>query len=83
MTETLKSPRPSLTDVTAGFTFSRLPRAERITKILTSIIADEGIATLDEDSIGVIALALEPYARRDFAVRYGRLDDIGTTKNFG
>ena len=97
MTSTAIQPKQSseirpklLKDVVAGFTFSRLPREERIARTMYEIMSNE-VTGLESDDIydngaivlkirgnaDLLALAtmLEPYARKDFAVRYGHLDD--------
>jgi hypothetical protein len=84
-----KSPRvpPTLADATAAFTFSRLPREQRIAQTIVNALL--GNATLERDVkisfpwfkdandpfIVDLATKLEPYARKDFAVRYGHLED--------
>ena len=60
-------------DKVAAFTFSRLPREQRIAVILYEIIKGQEI-TKPEDIIP-IAEQLAPYAVKDFVVRYGHLDD--------
>jgi hypothetical protein len=62
-----------LGDAVAAFTFSRLPRVERIAAILWELAQKYRV----EDFLAVrkIAADLEPYAVKDFAVRYGHLND--------
>jgi len=59
-----------------------MPRETRIAKILAAIVEEKQIVMVNPETLGTIANELEPYARRDFAVRYGRLEDIGTTRHF-
>jgi len=82
--------KDKLKDAVAAFTFSRLPREQRIAQIMYGILSHETTG-LENDSIhdngaivlkitdseGLIELAsmLEPYALKDFAVRYGHLGD--------
>lgn len=77
--------KENLADKVAGFTFSRRPRAERIAAILAEVLkkldlnfvcADENI----EKHITSIAKEIEPYAFKDFAVRFGKLDDATPTR---
>lgn len=83
--------KEKLQDATAAFTFSRLPREQRIAKTLLRVLAARNAArkpvasTQDVDIreveiSGVIDLLsvgeeLAPYAAKDFAVRYGHLAD--------
>ncbi len=85
----LKAPRvpPTLADATAAFTFSRLPREQRIAQTIVNALL--GNATLEGEAkisfpwfkdandpfIVDLATKIEPYARKDFAVRYGHLED--------
>ncbi len=79
-----------LNDAVAAFTFSRLPREQRIARTTYEILAHEttGLETGGINDVGSIVLKisssddllelatkLEPYARKDFAVRYGHLND--------
>jgi hypothetical protein len=86
----LKAPR-TLVDVTAAFTFSRLPQGERIAKILLAVLASRNAARKPAASVdsveltevelsGVIDLRsigdeLAGYADKKFCVRYGHLED--------
>jgi hypothetical protein len=88
--ENLKLPK-SLADVTAAFTFSRLPDGERIAKILLAVLASRNIAkkpVASTDPVeltaveltGVVDLRsigdeLAGYASKKFCVRYGHLED--------
>ena len=74
-----------LIDKVAAFTFSRKPRAERIAATLTAIVKDLfPNAEISYEDILLVAIAAEPYARKDFAVRFGKLEtDIAPTKNIG
>lgn len=81
-----------LNDAVAAFTFSRLPREERIATILLEILRKhdptavttftftgvEGPAQLLE-----IGKDLAEYSVRDFAVRYGHLEDGERTGVYG
>jgi hypothetical protein len=72
-----------LVDKVAAFTFSRKPRAERMASTLSAIVKELNMTVSDSDLLAV-ATAAEPYARKDFAVRYGKLEtDIAPTKNIG
>lgn len=73
--------RPPLRDVVAGFTFSRLPREQRIAQTLANVFSKvikpsfgDSSVMMNEDFFLAVATELEPYARKDFAVRYGKLD---------
>ena len=86
----MKNPQ-SLTDAVAAFTFSRLPREERIAKTLLGILASTNAAkkpepTATDADIHNIALngvfdlvslgrEIAQYSVKDFAVRYGHLND--------
>lgn len=62
-------------DAVAGFTFSRLPRGERIAKTLAGVLST--LATyvpMAESDLLELGNALAPYAEKDFAVRYGWLE---------
>lgn len=67
-----------------------MPREQRIAKTMYDIITNEvtgmesdtiydngrAVLTISEsDSLLGLATLLEPYARKDFAVRYGHLED--------
>jgi len=67
--------KPKLTDVVAAFKFSRLPREERMAQLIEQIIENNVFSGLGPESIRMITSQLEPYAKKDFAVRYGHLDD--------
>lgn len=85
-----KSPRvpPTLADVTAAFTFSRLPREQRIAQTIVNALSEVAGTTHEEGAavrfysfkdandpfIVDLATKIEPYARKDFAVRYGHLE---------
>ena len=91
--EDLKAPRvpPTLADATAAFTFSRLPREQRIARTLHNIIENyegyKGEKTYGLESHDKLLLAdlennllpfaeeLAKYSVKDFAVRYGHLED--------
>lgn len=80
-----------MVDVVAGFTFSRLPREERIAKTLLAVLASRNAARKPEASadpvdiknvdlqgpIDLLSVATElaQYSVKDFAVRYGHLED--------
>ncbi len=74
-----------LVDKVAAFTFSRKPRAERMAAILFAIqqeVFRDSLASYED--VLKIATVAEPYARKDFAVRFGKLEtDVAPTKNFG
>jgi len=75
-----------LVDKVAAFTFSRKPRAERMAVILLEIQKElfPGSNFFSKDEMLELATAAEPYARKDFAVRFGKLEtDVAPTKNFG
>jgi hypothetical protein len=83
---------PTLVDATAAFTFSRLPREQRIAQTLYDIVKPMlrssviGVSE-EEESINQVllvnnwpdlrdaALELAKYSVKDFAVRYGHLED--------
>lgn len=84
-----KSKTTELQGPLTAFYFSRKTRAERIAATLEKILIDAGLlyevqtdngsylqfsetADVDLKSIGA---ALEPYALKDFAVRFGHLED--------
>ena len=68
--------RPPLVDVVAGFTFSRLPLEQRIAQTLKNILVKEGYGgILGEIDTLTIAIQLAKYSVKDFAVRYGHLED--------
>ena len=81
--------KTQLDDVTSAFYFSRLPREERIAKTMYEILThewcvlecntiyDNGAIVLkitSAEDLMSLAKSLELYARKDFAVRYGRID---------
>lgn len=77
----LKAPRvpPTLADATAAFTFSRLPREQRIAITLFEVMKNnnmtaESVANVQE-TMPAVSAELEKYSVKDFAVRYGHLED--------
>ncbi len=75
--------KEKLQDVVAAFTFSRLPREQRIAKTLAAVLSkivkpslnNEASYVADEAFFLAVGTELEPYAAKDFAVRYGHLGD--------
>jgi hypothetical protein len=68
----------NLKDATAAFTFSRLPRAQRVAITLWEIMKDKGLdydGARIEEQIAAISEELAKYSVKDFAVRYGHLTD--------
>jgi hypothetical protein len=58
-----------------------LPRATRIAQILANVVSntvkpafDNSSTAMNEEFFLAVGTALEPYARKDFAVRYGYLE---------
>jgi hypothetical protein len=77
-TESPVSGTGNLKDATAAFTFSRLPRAQRVAITLWEIMKDKGLdydGTSIEEQITAISEELAKYSVKDFAVRYGHLGD--------
>src|SRR5271157_1968263 len=85
-TESIPTVTKPLVDVVAAFTFSRLPRAERIARTIRDICVDDlkgsesteifiRLTPGNMEYLLQFAEKLEPYARKDFAVRYGHLED--------
>jgi hypothetical protein len=76
-TESPVSGTEKLKDATAAFTFSRLPREQRIAVTLYGIIIgmSSTFDAFNPDHIRYVSTQLEPYARKDFAVRLGHLAD--------
>ena len=78
-TSTISTPRPTLVDATAAFTFSRLPREQRIAATLFEILKqlggplENGQVESPADMID-ISSELAKYSVKDFAVRYGHLE---------
>jgi hypothetical protein len=62
----------------AAFTFSRLPREQRIAQTLFTVLSSRGLTSdlysKPEDLIEA-AKELAEYSVKDFAVRYGHLKD--------
>ncbi len=84
MTSPTLKPQKTLVDVTAAFTFSRLPIEQRIAKTLANIISNkvkpalENVSapvTMDELFFEMVGIELAPYAAKQFVVRYGHLED--------
>lgn len=72
--------KEKLQDATAAFTFSRLPREQRIARILFQIVMRLGgplgsSQVESPDDMIDIAEELAQYSVKDFAVRYGHLAD--------
>lgn len=77
--ENLKPPK-TLVDVTAAFTFSRLPIEQRIAATLFEIFKTKGGMIETDGSNAVedwlsITEELALYAPKQFVVRYGHLED--------
>jgi hypothetical protein len=82
---------PTLADATAAFTFSRLPREQRIAQTLYNIVKpvlrlsaigafedrldNQVLIANDWPDLIEIAEELAKYSVKDFAVRYGHLED--------
>jgi hypothetical protein len=81
LTPNLKPPRvpPTLADVTAAFTFSRLPREQRIAITLLAVMKNNGMTSESVENVTetmpLVAAELAKYSVKDFAVRYGHLED--------
>ncbi len=79
-----KSPRvpPTLVDATAAFTFSRLPREQRIAQTLANIVSkvvrpslnNAETTTMNDEFFVIVGAELAKYSVKDFAVRYGHLE---------
>jgi hypothetical protein len=69
--------KPVLGDAVAAFTFSRLPREERIAAILFEVLKQlEGTLEINGPADLVeTGKELAQYSVKDFAVRYGHLSD--------
>lgn len=72
--------KEKLQDATAAFTFSRLPREQRIARTLFEILKqlggplENGQVESHTDLVN-IAEEIAQYSVKDFAVRYGHLTD--------
>ena len=82
--------KPELKDKVAAFTFSRLPREQRIAAILYQALNEAGPIPSSETAEGYdnknfdaeirefvdnVSYIMAPYAAKDFVVRYGHLSD--------
>lgn len=71
--------KEKLQDATAAFTFSRLPREQRIARILSDILRNQsraiGVPGDGPEECLAVAEELAQYSVKDFAVRYGHLAD--------
>lgn len=78
--------RSKLQDATAAFTFSRLPREERVANIIANILfanhvlpnwplTSWDVRLTGEINLMSIGEELAQYSVKDFAVRYGHLAD--------